>query len=87
MAECYRCPYMYNVLRKHGITNHCGLACDHFDVTYYCEEPNQNKENIFCPLINVSTRFPEIEYRFKLLKTALDEYENDILTARRKNNK
>lgn len=63
------------------------LAGDHFDVTYYCKEPNQNKENIFCPLVNVSTRFPETEYRFKLLKIALDKYENDILIARRKNNK
>ena len=84
MAECYRCPYMYNVLREYGITNYCGLACDHFDVTYYCEEPNRSKENIFCPFVFVSTRIPNVNYHFKLLKTVLDKYETNIFNDKGK---
>jgi hypothetical protein len=77
MAECHRCPYMHSVRRKYGVTNHCNLACDHFDVTYYCEEPNKSKENIFCPFANVSTRFLGVDYH---------KYETDILTVKEKKN-
>lgn len=73
MAECYRCPYMHSVQRKYGVTNHCNLARNSLDVTYYCEEPHKSKENPFCPFANVFTRFPGVDYH---------KYEIDILAVK-----
>lgn len=52
MAECWRCPYTYDIRRRFGTTVHCNLELANMDVTYYCNEKRKNEENLLCPFIN-----------------------------------
>ena len=73
MAECYRCPYTTRVKRKFGCTTHCNLEPTGFDVSFYCSDKHKHEENLLCPFINHSTRFPGVDYT---------KYETDFLTAK-----
>ena len=63
MAECWRCPYTYDIRRRFGTTVHCNLELANMDVTYYCNEKRKNEENLLCPFINPRTRLQGVDYR------------------------
>lgn len=57
--KCSECPYIERTPRKFGETIHCNLEPTHMDVTYHYEH---NNENMLCPFICESCRFPGVNY-------------------------